>query len=106
MNVTKFLSVLATLSQLYAIPSPHAATNVPSVALPNGDTLLGVEATVNGAPETVNQFLGVPFAAPPERFSPAIEAGRLGVYNASEYGPACIQQFVCEYCLSHRIVPH
>ncbi|KAF7555265.1 hypothetical protein G7Z17_g2310 [Cylindrodendrum hubeiense] len=43
---------------------------------------------------TVNKFLGIPFGAPPVRFSPPQPpAPWQSVYDASEYKPACIQQF-------------
>jgi hypothetical protein len=61
--------------------------------------LLG-KATVlpNGLGPSVNQFLGIPFAqSPPERFSPPRNVTAFNKrLNATEWKPACIQQFRCE----------
>jgi hypothetical protein len=46
----------------------------------------------------VNKFLGIPFAqSPPRRFSPPSNVQSFsGALNATEFKPACIQQFACE----------
>lgn len=61
--------------------------------------LIGKATTLpNGLGPSVNQFLGVPFAqSPPERFSPPRNVPASGKrLNATEWKPACIQQFRCE----------
>lgn len=62
-------------------------------------TLLGKATLLPDALGPVNQFFGVPFAqSPPERFSPPkpVPAFERPI-NASEWKPACIQQFRCMY---------
>jgi hypothetical protein len=46
----------------------------------------------------VNKFLGIPFAqSPPQRFSPPSNVKSFSkALNATEFKPACIQQFACE----------
>lgn len=61
--------------------------------------LVGKATTLpNGLGPSVNQFLGVPFAkSPPERFSPPSNVTAFSTrLNATEWKPACIQQFVCK----------
>jgi hypothetical protein len=63
----------------------------------NAGTIIGKTTSLPAALGPVNQFLGVPFAkSPPERFSPAQPASRfVEPFNATEFKPACIQQFRC-----------
>lgn len=72
----------------------------PVVLLPSGP-VIGTTTSLPSATVTVNKFLGVPFAqSPPERFSPPQDPAAWGwraPLNATEFKPACIQQFVCEY---------
>jgi hypothetical protein len=73
-------------------PSGH---DVPTATIDAG-VLVGKSTSLPHALGSVHQFLGVPFASPPERFSPpkAAEAFHEPV-NATEFKPACIQQFRC-----------
>jgi carboxylesterase type B len=59
--------------------------------------VVGKTTSLPNALGPVDQFLGVPFAkSPPERFSPAEPAARFSdSLNATEFKPACIQQFRC-----------
>lgn len=56
--------------------------------------VLGIEKTIPGAKYTLNTYLGVPFAAPPERWSaPTRPTPWKEPHDASTISPACIQQF-------------
>jgi hypothetical protein len=64
---TKLLCLLG--SSLALLPSAsHAAAPAPSATLEAG-VIVGKTSTAPGSTVTVNQFLGVPFAAKPVRFS-------------------------------------
>ncbi|KAK2767482.1 hypothetical protein FQN54_003639 [Arachnomyces sp. PD_36] len=65
----------------------------PTASIDSG-VLVGTATSLPSATATVNQFLGVPFGAPPVRFSPPEPAQSWeSPYDASEYKPACIQEF-------------
>jgi acetylcholinesterase len=50
---------------------------------------------------TVNKYLGIPFAAPPQRFSPPQKPQSWAhPIEAKAVKPACIQQFSCKCCRS------
>ena len=68
---------------------------VPTVTIDAG-VLIGKSTSLPYALGPVYQYLGVPFASPPERFSPpqATVPFREPV-NATAFKPACIQQFRC-----------
>jgi carboxylesterase type B len=59
--------------------------------------VVGKSTSLPNALGPVDQFLGIPFGkSPPERFSPARPAARFSTaFNATEFKPACIQQFRC-----------
>ncbi|UPX15672.1 uncharacterized protein EKO05_0006113 [Ascochyta rabiei] len=67
----------------------------PTVTIDAGVLLGKATALPNGLGPSVNQFLGVPFAqSPPERFSPPRNVTAFSQrLNATEWKPACIQQF-------------
>ncbi|KAI4621207.1 uncharacterized protein J4E87_006835 [Alternaria ethzedia] len=67
--------------------------DVPTATVDAG-VIVGKTTSLPHALGPVHQFLGVPFASPPERFSPprAAEPFQKPV-NATEFKPACIQQF-------------
>lgn len=59
--------------------------------------LVGKAVNLPAALGPVNQFLGVPFASPPERFSPPKPVTHSEQrINATDYKPSCIQQFRCK----------
>jgi carboxylesterase type B len=71
-----------------AVPS---ASNAPQVTLDTG-TYQGLVKHRPGATQGVHVYLGVPFAAPPTRFTPPQPAPpSTAVRQATSYPPACIQ---------------
>lgn len=71
------------------------AAQAPTVTIDSG-VYVGTTAVLPTATSIVNQFLGIPFAAQPERFAPAQAAPYSeGVKQATTRGPACFQQFNC-----------
>ncbi|KAF2773891.1 alpha/beta-hydrolase [Teratosphaeria nubilosa] len=68
----------------------------PTVTLPNYGTIHGTSSTLRAAIAPINKFLGIPFASPPQRFSPAVPPTpwKPSALNATAWKPACIQQFV------------
>lgn len=74
-----------------ALASP--CDNVPTVTIDSG-SLYGTTTTIDDT--IVNKFVGIPFAFPPERFSPPEPVPAWGehhLYDAATYGPSCIQKF-------------
>ncbi|PFH62519.1 hypothetical protein XA68_13258 [Ophiocordyceps unilateralis] len=66
----------------------------PPTATIDSGPLIGISTTLPGALEPVNKFLGIPYAAPPQRFLPAKRATAWKMArNASAFGPSCIQFF-------------
>ncbi|PFH62375.1 hypothetical protein XA68_13969 [Ophiocordyceps unilateralis] len=69
------------------------APNCPTVTADSG-VLVGTATSLPCASTAVNRFLGIPFAEPPIRFDPPQPAPNwAGVYDATQYKPACIQKF-------------
>jgi carboxylesterase type B len=65
----------------------------PTVTIDTG-VVVGINKTENSTGMPLQAFLGVPFAAQPVRFGPPKKAARWSTpFDASKYGPACIQQF-------------
>jgi hypothetical protein len=79
-----------------AISCSANRNKAPTVTIDAG-IVVGKTTTLPAALAPVNQFLGIPFAqSPPERFSPPKRPSRsLKPINATEWKPACIQQFRC-----------
>ncbi|GAB1199964.1 hypothetical protein APSETT444_009324 [Aspergillus pseudonomiae] len=77
-----------------ALSSPVNKTDShPTVTIDAG-VVAGTTTSISSSTVTVNQFLGIPFAAPPVRFSPPQPpAPWSSVYDASQYRADCIQQF-------------
>lgn len=70
-----------------------ATDATPTVTIDSGP-VFGVATSPVGATATVDKYLGIPFAAPPVRFSPAVKVTPWEKpFNATRYGSACIQQF-------------
>ncbi|EXJ78651.1 hypothetical protein A1O1_09052 [Capronia coronata CBS 617.96] len=70
-----------------------ASVPTPTVTIDSG-VVVGVATSPAGATVTVNKYLGIPFAASPIRFAPPTQPTPwTSPYNATKYGPACIQQF-------------
>ncbi|CCD50263.1 similar to liver carboxylesterase 1 precursor (secreted protein) [Botrytis cinerea T4] len=66
----------------------------PIAVVPQG-VVNGIFSPVPGVTFPVAKFLGIPFARPPQRFSPPVIPGSFAsnLYNATQLKPACIQQF-------------
>lgn len=73
----------------------------PSATLDSG-TIVGTTTVVPSSTVTVNKFLGIPFASPPERFGAPVPAKKWkGSLDATEIKPACIQAFICKDKVSY-----
>ncbi|KAG5972867.1 hypothetical protein E4U55_000711 [Claviceps digitariae] len=77
------------------IPFLHTAiaSSSPTATIDSG-TIVGVAVVEPISQATVLQYLGIPFAAPPERFKPPrVPDPWDSPYDASSYKPACLQKF-------------
>lgn len=76
------------------------ANNVIPTATIDSGVVMGKSTSLPVALGPVNQFLGIPFAkTPPERFSPPQAPPQFShPINATEWKPACIQQFTSTPC--------
>jgi carboxylesterase type B len=82
---------------LFAVLSWLAAVRAvdPTVTI-DGGAVIGTAVSIPKTTARVNEFLGIPFAAPPERFSPPQPAKSWHEpLVAQAFKPACIQQFNC-----------
>ena len=90
------LRLLVTVVALFGVGDAAPATSsssAPSVTIDSG-VVVGTTTVLAGATVTVEQYLGIPFAASPTRFAPpANPTPWQAPYQATKYGPACIQQF-------------
>jgi hypothetical protein len=94
-------NIIAALSAIIAVN----AAQCPEATLASG-VVLGTTTSLASATATVNQFLGVPFAAPPKRFSPPIQPKAWKKpLDTSIRSPACLQQINCEYTPSYIQAP-
>lgn len=83
-----------SLYALAASARPSQDKKRPTAVIDSG-CLVGTTTKLPSSEATVNQFLGIPFGAPPVRFSapkPA-EPWSPETYDATEYKPACVQKF-------------
>ncbi|KAF1811630.1 Carboxylesterase [Eremomyces bilateralis CBS 781.70] len=79
------------VSFLFAIGAVSCQS--PTVTISSGP-VIGTQTSVPNFAGTVNKFLGIPFAAPPQRFSPPQNpASWTSPLSATALKPACIQQF-------------
>lgn len=84
------ISFLFLFSLGNAAPTSAAA---PTVTIDSGP-VVGLVTTLSGGSVSVDKFLGIPFAASPTRFAPASRpTSWQAPFDATKYGPACIQQF-------------
>jgi hypothetical protein len=94
MKVHNVVALVLWLFASLATASPPNYNNPGPTATISSGVVHGVATIVPGSSITVNKFLGIPFAAQPERFSPARPPAPWPTpYEATSYGPACIQQF-------------
>jgi carboxylesterase type B len=88
-----FTLLILITSAIGAISTPWKPHHRPTAVIDNG-IVVGTTTSIPSSTVVVKKFLGIPFAAPPLRFSSPRPARRWrGIYDASEYKPACIQQF-------------
>ncbi|KIM94577.1 hypothetical protein OIDMADRAFT_45568 [Oidiodendron maius Zn] len=81
-------TITAVLSAIWIV----AADCLPEATLASG-IVIGTTTSIASATATVNQFLGIPFAARPERFSPPTKPPAwTNPLNTSVQSPACTQQ--------------
>lgn len=65
---------------------------LPTAIIDSG-AIIGTTTTLPSSTAVVNQYLGVPFGKEPVRFSPPKPVDRWSTYyNATKWGPACIQE--------------
>ena len=79
------------------LPTDNALTTSVSTSRPtatiDSGVVLGITKTENATGSRVNAFLGVPFAAEPIRWGPPESAAPwTSPFDASQYGPACVQR--------------
>lgn len=75
-----------------------SAAGNPKAILADGPLIGTITRPASAPTAVVNQFLGVPFAAPPRRFEPPeYPKPWTRPYNATAYKPSCIQQFSSMY---------
>jgi carboxylesterase type B len=88
---TKLLCLLG--ASLALLPSAsHAAAPAPSATLEAG-VIVGTTSTAPGSTVTINQFLGVPFAAKPVRFGmPKPPSKWTNPLKTTRQAPSCLQQ--------------
>lgn len=66
----------------------------PTAALDSGQ-IFGIQTNLPDAASPVNKFLGIPYAAPPVRFTRSQKPEPWKkMYNATAFGPTCHQLFV------------
>ncbi|KAI9931127.1 hypothetical protein MW887_010784 [Aspergillus wentii] len=67
-------------------------SDAPTVIIDSG-AIVGTTTTPLSSITTVRKYLGIPYAAPPNRFSPPEPVKPWSnIYNATKFGTACIQQ--------------
>ncbi|KAF4977265.1 hypothetical protein FZEAL_6153 [Fusarium zealandicum] len=67
----------------------------PTAVIDNG-AVVGTKTSLPDSKTPINKFLGIPFGAPPIRFSPPKPAESWSTpYDATEFKPSCIQKFNC-----------
>ncbi|EWG42843.1 hypothetical protein FVEG_04559 [Fusarium verticillioides 7600] len=89
---SKLLTVAFCAGATLALPQSKTASD-PTATIDNG-IIIGTSASIPDSKTKVNQFLGIPFAEKPIRFSPPKPAKAWGTpYNATVYKPACFMKF-------------
>lgn len=89
-----------------AAETPSAYPGGGPTATIDAGVVHGTTTSLPAATATVNKYLGIPFAAsPPVRFSPPQKPHSWSTpINATAFKPACIQQFMCKFCLPSHVV--
>lgn len=92
--MVQLLSLRKLAVLLFAVSAgaaPAASGNAPTATIDSG-VIVGVQTNLANSSNLVNQYLGVPFAASPTRFSPPQTATPWSSpLQATQRGPACIQ---------------
>ncbi|KAF4340620.1 cocaine esterase [Fusarium beomiforme] len=92
MHSFNLLAVALYVGTALALPQAQT-TNDPTATIDNG-LIIGTATSIPNSKTSVNQFLGIPFAQKPIRFSPPSPANPWdSPYNATAYKPACIMKF-------------
>jgi carboxylesterase type B len=83
---------------LLIVPFASAVSSTTAYAQPtatiNAGVVVGTATSVPSSTNTVNKFLGIPFAAPPIRFAPPVPPKPwTEPFQANKNAPSCIQQF-------------
>jgi carboxylesterase type B len=85
MRFNHLLGVLSLVGQISLAKQPSAVID--------SGVVVGTAVTLPTATAAVNQFLGIPFADPPERFSPPKPPKSWNTpLQVTALKPACIQQ--------------
>ncbi|PLB52302.1 putative carboxylesterase hlo [Aspergillus steynii IBT 23096] len=80
------------LASVAACLSTPSSKPLPTAVLDSG-AIVGTTTSLPSSTAVVKQYLGIPFGAPPVRFSPPRPVPRWsGFRNATTWGPACIQE--------------
>ncbi|KAF5565093.1 cocaine esterase [Fusarium napiforme] len=88
----KLLTIAFSAGATLALPQSKTASN-PTATIDNG-IIIGTSTSIPDSKLKVNQFLGIPFAEKPIRFSPPKPAKPWdNPYNATVYKPACYMKF-------------
>jgi carboxylesterase type B len=103
--MTPFVLLTFALCIISASSVPSNDSDSRPTAIIESGIVAGTTTTLSTSTITVNKFLGIPFGAPPVRFSPPQPpAPWQSTYDASEYKPACIQKFNYPEALRNRII--
>ncbi|KAF2094079.1 alpha/beta-hydrolase [Rhizodiscina lignyota] len=90
--ISVFFIALLT-RDILATSAGYGHDTAPTATIDSG-SVVGQTTSIPGGKIPINKYLGVPFAAPPVRFEPPMRPTPWSEpFDASEYGPACIQQF-------------
>ncbi|KAJ4289125.1 hypothetical protein N0V90_011467 [Kalmusia sp. IMI 367209] len=89
----RFHSGALSTALLFATGLTRVRATKPTATI-EGGIIIGTTTSLPSAPAAVNQFLGVPFAAPPKRFYPPQDHQPwTQPLKTQERKPACIQEF-------------
>lgn len=92
-----FVAIASCLSFVVEAAPPLKRAADPTVVVASLGAVIGTATSVINQPTVtglVNAYLGVPFASPPERFSPATAHSAWSTPVVAQTSkPACIQQF-------------
>jgi hypothetical protein len=107
-NFIMHYHLLVTIIAAFLILGVNASS--PPSATVEAGVIIGTTTSIPSSATTVNKFLGIPFAAPPIRFSPPQKPRSWSKpLSTKTFKSACIQQFSCKalnlHCLNNFIGP-